>query len=154
MPSAPPRGSAIDVFNFSGGRYRTYRQYPSGVRHQRLQLRWWPLSDMLPAPPRGLSSMSSTSMVATAGPVANTPQGARRRRFLALMVGAPGSPALAPPRSPSSMFLSVGGGHSQIFSSNWPYLSVRSLSQGGSGASVGTLKTRYPHIQALSQDKE
>jgi hypothetical protein len=24
----------------------------------------------------------------------------------------------------------------------------------GSGASIGTLKTGYPHIQALSQDKE
>jgi hypothetical protein len=40
--------------------------------------------------------------------------GARRRRFLALMVGAPGSLALTPPRGPLSMFLSVDGGCSWI----------------------------------------
>jgi hypothetical protein len=31
----------------------------------------------------------------------DTSQGARRRRFLALMVDAPGSPAPAPPRGPA-----------------------------------------------------
>jgi hypothetical protein len=32
-----PRGPAIDVFNFGGGRCRTCRQHPQGVRHPRLQ---------------------------------------------------------------------------------------------------------------------
>jgi hypothetical protein len=32
-----------------------------------------------------------------------------------------------------------------------PPLRVRSLSQGGHGATVGTLRTRYPRVQALSQ---
>jgi hypothetical protein len=36
--------------------------------------------------------------------------GARHQRFLALMVGAPGSPAPAPPGDPPSMFLSIDGG--------------------------------------------
>jgi hypothetical protein len=74
LPAAPPRGSAIDAFNFGGGRYRTchqpidvsnfgggrcrtYRQHPPG------------------APP----STSPTSVVAPAGPAGSTPQGARRQ---------------------------------------------------------------------------
>jgi hypothetical protein len=76
IPTAHPKGPAIDVFNFSGGRCRTCRQQPpggppstsstsvvdvvghaastpQGARHQRLQLRWWTLPDLPPAPPRG-----------------------------------------------------------------------------------------------------
>jgi hypothetical protein len=44
-----------------------------------------------------------------------TSQGAHHRRFLALMVDVPGSSALAPLRGPSSTFLSVDGGRSQIY---------------------------------------
>jgi hypothetical protein len=47
----------------------------------------------------------------------STSQGPRRRRFLALMVGATGSTAPTPPKGPPSMFLSLNGGHSQIYSS-------------------------------------
>jgi hypothetical protein len=43
--------------------------------------------------------------------------GVRRRYFLALMVGASGSTALAPPGGPPSTFLSVDGGRYRIFSS-------------------------------------
>jgi hypothetical protein len=43
---------------------------------------------------------------------------AGHRRFLALMVGALGCPALTPPRGPPLMFLSVDGGHSRITSSD------------------------------------
>jgi hypothetical protein len=43
--------------------------------------------------------------------------GAHQRRFLALMVDAPGSLALAPPEGPPSMFLSFDGGRSRIPSS-------------------------------------
>jgi hypothetical protein len=97
--ASTPRGFAIDVFNFGGGRCRTCRQHPPGgppstssisvvaaagpaarALHRHLQLRWWLLSDLPPAPPRGPSSTSSTSVVA-------------------------------------SMFLSVDGGRSRTFSS-------------------------------------
>jgi hypothetical protein len=44
-----------------------------------------------------------------------TSQGVRRRRFLALMVGAPGSPASAPPRGAVIDVFYVDGGRSQIF---------------------------------------
>jgi hypothetical protein len=76
MPLAPPRGPPIDIFGFGGGRCQTYRQHPpgglpstssvlvvaatghtantpQGPFHQRLQLQWWPLPDLLPATPRG-----------------------------------------------------------------------------------------------------
>jgi hypothetical protein len=72
----PPAGPAINVFNFGGGCCWTCRQHPPGgppstsstlvvdapgptdstpheARHQRLQLRWWPLLEIPPAPPRG-----------------------------------------------------------------------------------------------------
>jgi hypothetical protein len=98
MLSAPPRGPAIDVSNFGGGRCQTCRQHPLG----------------------GPPSTSPTSVVAAVRPAASTSQeahhrrlqlldlqlrhlpGAHRQCFLALMVGAPGPPALAPPRGPPS----------------------------------------------------
>jgi hypothetical protein len=46
----------------------------------------------------------------------STHQGARYRRFLALMVGALGSPS-APVRGPPLTFLSIDGGCSRISSS-------------------------------------
>jgi hypothetical protein len=92
--STPQGGSVIDVFNFSGGRYRTYCQHPSG----------------------GPSSTSSTSVVAVAGPTASTPRGSaidvsnfsggRCRTY-----------RQHPPWGPAIDFLSVDGGHSQISSS-------------------------------------
>jgi hypothetical protein len=104
MPPAPPRGPAIDVFNFGGGRCRACRQHPlggppstsstsmvaaaghaggtlHGARHQRLQHRWWPLSGMSTAPPGGPPSKSPTSVVAAAGHAASTPQGVRHRHL-------------------------------------------------------------------------
>jgi hypothetical protein len=57
--------------------------------------------------------------------------GAHHRRFLALMVGAPGSSA---PIGPTCGFAASP--------------------EVGPGASIGTLKTGYPHTQALTQDKE
>jgi hypothetical protein len=53
MTAAPPRGPAIDVFNFGGGRSQRYRQHPPG----------------------GLPSTSSTSVMAAVGPVGSTPKG-------------------------------------------------------------------------------
>jgi hypothetical protein len=81
LPLAPPRGPAIDVFNFDGGRCRTNRQHPQGVHHRRLQLRWWTLPDLPPAPLGGPPSTSSTSVVAAAGPATSTPQGAHHRHL-------------------------------------------------------------------------
>jgi hypothetical protein len=139
-----PYGPAINVFNFSGGRSRIYRQHPSGgppsmsptsvvvtaglavstpqeARHQRLQLRWWPLPDMQATPPRGAAidvfnfgggrcwtcrqhppgGPPSTSL--TSGPPAPAPpRGPLSTCFLALMMGASGHPAPAPPGGPSS----------------------------------------------------
>jgi hypothetical protein len=53
-------------------------------------------------------------MVGTLGFPAPAPPGGHHRRFLALIVDAPGSLAPAPPGGPPSMFLSVDGGRSQI----------------------------------------
>jgi hypothetical protein len=89
-------GPAIDISDSGGGRYRTCCQNPQGASHRRLQLRWLPLPDLPPAPLRapainvsnsgggrcqtycqqtlgGPPSTSPTSVVATAGPAANTP---------------------------------------------------------------------------------
>jgi hypothetical protein len=74
LPTTPPRGAAIDVFNFGGGRCRKYRQHllggppsisstsmvvaarntdntPYVACHRRLLHRWWPLREILTAPP-------------------------------------------------------------------------------------------------------
>jgi hypothetical protein len=51
LPPAPPRGPVINVFNFGGGRYQTYRQHPPG----------------------GPPSTSPTPLVAAARPVDSTP---------------------------------------------------------------------------------
>jgi hypothetical protein len=164
------QGPAINVFNFGGGRCRTCRQHPPG----------------------GPPSTSSTAVVAAAGPTPAPPggrhrrlqllnlqlrhlPGARRQRFLALMVGTPGPPASAPPGGPPSLFLSVDGGHSRTSSSEPPGSAIEyrvkrldnqvgrrkigptcgfaTSHEVGPGASVDTLKTRYPRIHALSQDK-
>jgi hypothetical protein len=109
MPPAPPRGPAIDVFNFGGGCCRTCRQHPQGARHRRLQLRWWPLSDMPPAPPGGPPSTSSTSVVATAEPAASTPRGGRHRCLQLRWWLLPDLPP-APPRGPAIDVFNFGGG--------------------------------------------
>jgi hypothetical protein len=133
MPPTPPRGLAIDVFSIGGGRCRTCRQYP----------------------PRGPSSTflsvdGGRSPTFSSRSPALVPPRARRRCFLALMVGAPGSPAPTPPGGPPSTFLSVDGGRSRIFSSNWPYLWVHSLSQGGPGGLCRYLEVP-PHISSKSR---
>jgi hypothetical protein len=99
-PEGPPSMSSTSVVAGAGPTAST----PQGARHQRLQLRWWPLSNLPTAPPRGptinvsnsaggrcqtcrqhpLGGPPSTSpilVVAAAGPAASTPQGAHHRRF-------------------------------------------------------------------------
>jgi hypothetical protein len=74
LPPAPRKGPTINVSNSDDGRCRTCCQNPpggppsmsptsvvavvgpaastpQGARHRRLQFRWWPLSDLPPAPP-------------------------------------------------------------------------------------------------------
>jgi hypothetical protein len=119
----PPGGASIDIFSFDGGRCRTCHQHPSGGppstsstslvaaagpvastpqvgRHRRLQHRWWPLSDLPPAP---LGDLPSMFLIIDSG---------RSTAFSS------GSPAPAPPEGPPSMFLSVDGGRSRLTSSD------------------------------------
>jgi hypothetical protein len=52
LPPAPPRGPAIDVFNFGGGRCQTLPLAPpKRARHRCVQLRWWPLLDLAASTP-------------------------------------------------------------------------------------------------------
>jgi hypothetical protein len=53
---------------------------------------------------------SGCSRISSSG----TSKGARRRRFLALMVGTPGSPAPTPPRGPTIDVFYVDGARSRI----------------------------------------
>jgi hypothetical protein len=57
-----------------------------------------------------LSVNSGRSCISSSG----TSQGAHHQHFLALMVGALGSPALAPPRGPTINVFYIDGGRSQI----------------------------------------
>jgi hypothetical protein len=98
LPPATPRGPAINVSNFGGGRCRTCRQQPPGGRpstsptpvvaatgptdstpqgahHRRLQLQWWSLPKIPTAPPGGPPSTSPTPVVATVRNPDTTPQG-------------------------------------------------------------------------------
>jgi hypothetical protein len=59
LPLVPPRGPAIDVSNFGGGRCQT----------------------LPPVPPGGPPLTSPTSVVATAGLCRQHPQGGRQRRL-------------------------------------------------------------------------
>jgi hypothetical protein len=78
--TTPPKGPAIDISNFGGGRCQKSRLQPvGGGRHQRLHLWWWPLPEIPTAPPGGPPSTFSTSVVAVARDPDNTPQGGQHR---------------------------------------------------------------------------
>jgi hypothetical protein len=70
------------------------------------------------------------------------------------MVGAPGSPALAPPGAHRRRFLALMVGALRPLAPIGPTCGFAASPDVGPGAFVGTLKTGYLHIQALSQDKE
>jgi hypothetical protein len=93
-------------------------------------------------------------MVGAPGPPALAPPGARRRRFLALMVVAPRPSAPTPPGGPPSTaqknVLDNRAGRRRV----GPTCGFIDSPEVGLGASIDTLKTEYPRIQALSQDKE
>jgi hypothetical protein len=99
-PEAPPLTFLSSMVAAVGHATST----PQGAHCQCLQLRWWSLPDLPPAPLRspavdvfnigggrcrtchhhplgGPPSTSSTSVVVTVGHAASTPQGARRRRL-------------------------------------------------------------------------
>jgi hypothetical protein len=132
----PPREPTINVFNFSGGRCRTpAASIPPGGLHQCLQLRWWPLSNLSPAPPQGarhrhlqlwwwpLSDLplappggspltSSASVVAAIGPAASTPLGARHQHFQLrwwLLLDLPPTPCRGPPSMSSASVVAAVG---------------------------------------------
>jgi hypothetical protein len=170
------QGPVVDVFNFGGGRYRTCCQHPPGVRHRRLQLRWWPLSDLPPAPPGARRRclqlrwwpMSDLPSALPRGPAIDVfnfgggryricrqhPQVAHHRRYLALMVGAHGPLAPAPPGGSPRRFLMFMVGAPRSLAPIGPICGITASPEVGPGAFVGTLKTGYPCIQVLSQDKE
>jgi hypothetical protein len=109
LPPAFPSESAIDVFNFGGGRCRRYRQHPQKARHRHIQFRWWPLPEILAAPPSGPPSMSSISVVAAAGDIGSTPHGARHQRLQLRWWPLPDLPP-APPRGSTIDVFNFGGG--------------------------------------------
>jgi hypothetical protein len=92
LPPATPRGSAIDVSNFGGGRCRTCRQHP----------------------PRGPPSMSPTPVVAAVGPAASNPQGGRHRCLQLRWWPLPDLPS-ATPRGPAIDVSNSGGGCCRTF---------------------------------------
>jgi hypothetical protein len=97
LPTASPRGPAINVFNFGGGCCRSTNSTPrgpandvfissggccwpsastpQGAHHRHLQLQWRPLPVYRHNPPGGPPSVSSTSVVATVGLPIATPRG-------------------------------------------------------------------------------
>jgi hypothetical protein len=106
-------GPAIDVFfNISGGRCQTHRRCPPGSHHRRLlQHWWWPLLDPLAAPPRGLPSTSSSTLVVdTAGP-ADSALGGQPLMCSSTLVVAASGPTDSAPRWPAiDVFFNIGGG--------------------------------------------
>jgi hypothetical protein len=123
-------------------------------------------------PPGGPPLTSPTSVVTAARPTDNNLQGARhrrlqlfdlqlrhlpgahRQRFLVLMVGVFGPPASTPPEGPPSTaeykVQDNRAGRRKI----GPTCGFAASPEVSPGASVDTLNTGYPRIQALSQDKE
>jgi hypothetical protein len=97
LPTASPRGPAINVFNFGGACCRSTNSTPrgpandvfissggccwpsastpQGAHHRHLQLQWRPLPVYRHNPPGGPPSVSSTSVVATVGLPIATPRG-------------------------------------------------------------------------------
>jgi hypothetical protein len=111
--ASTPRGSAIDVFNFDGGRYRTLPPtHPRGLVIDVFNFGGGRYRICCQHPPEGPSSTCSTSMVAAIGPAASTPPGAPPSM-------SPTSKPLAPAPlgGPPSTFLSVDGEHSWTSSS-------------------------------------
>jgi hypothetical protein len=128
IPSAPPRGPAVDIiFIFGGGCCRTTDSTPRGPSI--LQLRRWLLPEIPTAPPGGPpSTSSSSSVVATVGlpttpprrlafdvfnfrgrrcrKYRQHPQGSHHRRCLHLwwwlLLAIPIAPPVGPPSTSSS----------------------------------------------------
>jgi hypothetical protein len=85
--SGTSRGPTIDIFNFGSDRCRT----------------------LPPAPPGGLHSTSSTSVVATVGPCRQHPQGSRHRHLQLWWWPLPDL-AASTPRGPAIDVFNFGGG--------------------------------------------
>jgi hypothetical protein len=94
--ASTPKGPAVDISSFSGGRCRTCLQHPQGARCRRLQHRWWPLPKILTATPRGLPSMSPASVVVVARPADSTSPGGPPSTSPASVVAATENPDSTP----------------------------------------------------------
>jgi hypothetical protein len=152
--ASTPQGSAIDVFNFDGGRCRTCRQHPQGPAVDVFNFGGGRCRTCRQHSPGGPPSMSSILVVAATVYAASTPQVAHHRRYLALMVGAHGPLAPAPPGGSPRRFLMFMVGAPRSLAPIGPICGITASPEVGPGAFVGTLKTGYPCIQVLSQDKE
>jgi hypothetical protein len=108
------RAPTIDVSNSGGGRCRTCPQHPQGARHRRLQLRWWPLPDLPPAPSRGPAIDVSNSGGGRCRTSCQRPLGGLPSTSPTLMVVAVG-PTASAPRGPAINVSNSGGGHSRTF---------------------------------------
>jgi hypothetical protein len=111
-PSAlAPHGSRMGT---GGGHCRGYRQHPERGRHRHLQLWWWSLPDLPPAPPRGAVIDVSIFSGGHCRTYRQHPRGPPSTSPIS------GPPAPAPPRRSPSTFLSVDGGRSRTSSSGTP----------------------------------
>jgi hypothetical protein len=101
----PPSTSPTSVVAAAGLAAST----PQGARNRHLLLRWWPLSDLPPAPPGGPPLMSPNSVVTATGPVDSIPQEARHRHLQLRWWSLPDLPP-ATPRGPAINVSNSGGG--------------------------------------------
>jgi hypothetical protein len=129
--TSTPRGPAIDVFNFSCGHHRTCRQHPLWAHHRCLQLQWWPLPDLPPAPPGGPPSTSSTSVVVTTGPYRQHPLGGPPSTSSTSVVAAAGPYRQHPPWGLPSMSSTACAGSPKACS--WKVASETTSSSSGEG---------------------
>jgi hypothetical protein len=121
-----PSGSLVTV-NIIFADVTTYRDRGHGAHYRCLQLHWWPLPEILTAPPGGSlleipttppggsPSTSSTSVVAAAENTDSTPSGVLHRRLQLWWWSLPKIPT-APPRRPViDVFFIFDGGCCQTF---------------------------------------
>jgi hypothetical protein len=129
--SAPPPEGHFTT-NIFFAELTSYCHGRKGVRHRRLQLRWWLLPVLPPAPPRGPAIdisysgggrcrtcrqqppggpplMSPNSVVTATGPVDSIPQEARHRHLQLRWWSLPDLPP-ATPRGPAINVSNSGGG--------------------------------------------
>jgi hypothetical protein len=107
-----PQGAAIDVFNFGGGRCRTYRQHSLGGPIDVFNFGGGRSRTYRQQPPGGQPSMSPTSVVAVVGPTGSTSEGAHHRRLQLRwwpLSDLPPAPPGDPPSTSSTLVVATVG---------------------------------------------